>query len=537
MSAAPEGAAGLIRLLEGLPAAAREKAVQVIGFLDGPFAGALGAFAEILGFLDGPGAAAMEGQQVEEYLLEAVRDGGRKALQGFFDRRAEREQRAPEVTGADEVTRRRAERNRARSLGTSFGDVTVRRIAYRKPRSAAAGAGADLHPADGQLNLPPGRGSWPLQKLTVLHGAKGSYEDATDAVRLATGQQIGKRQAEQMMIAAAADYEDFYRTPERRPPPGIAPGDVLVLQGDGKGIVVRPDQMRPGAARNAARSVPKQQGRLSRGEVKNRKRMAEVGAVYDITPAPRAPDDILPPPGPRPDPPARPPRARHKLVTASVAGSAASVVAAIFDEAERRDPQHQRTWTVLADGNNHQLDRFAAEAAGRGITVTITIDLIHVIEYLWDAAWCFHPEASPDAGPWVRRSARAVLDGRAADVAAAIRAQATATEGLSKTKRAAAEKTARYLETKAPWLDYPKALANGWPISTGVIEGACRHLVKDRMDITGARWTVRGAEAVLKIRSLITSGDFDAYWTWHLQRERQRNHDSRYLNGQIPQAA
>jgi hypothetical protein len=535
VSAAPEDAAGLIRLPEGLPAAARDKVAQVIGFLDGPFAAALGAFVEILGFLDGPGAAAMEGQEVEEYLLEAVRDGGRKALQGFFDQRAEREQRVPEVTGADEVTRRRAERNRARSLGTSFGDVTVRRIAYRKPRSAAAGA--DLHPADGQLNLPPGRDSWPLQKLTVLHGAKGSYQDATDAVQLATGQKIGKRQAEQMMIAAAADYEDFYRTPERRPPPGIAPGDVLVLQGDGKGIVVRPDQMRPEAARNAARSVPKQQGRLSRGEVKNRKRMAEVGAVYDITPVPRAPDDILPPPGPCPDPPARPPRARHKLVTASVAGSAASVVAATFDEAERRDPQHQRTWTVLADGNKHQLDRFAAEAADRGITVTITIDLIHVIEYLWGAAWCFHPEASPDAGPWVRRCARAVLDGRAADVAAAIRAQATATEGLSKTKRAAAERTARYLETKAPWLDYPKALANGWPISTGVIEGACRHLVKDRMDITGARWTVRGAEAVLKIRSLITSGDFDAYWTCHLQRERQRNHGSRYLNGQIPQAA
>jgi len=205
VSAAPEDAAGLIRLPEGLPAAARDKAVQVIGFLDGPFAAALGAFVEILGFLDGPGPAAMEGQEVEEYLLEAVRDGGRKALQGFFDQRAEREQRVPEVTGADEVTRRRAERNRARSLGTSLGDVTVRRIAYRKPRSAAAGA--DLHPADGQLNLPPGRDSWPLQKLTVLHGAKGSYQHATDAVQLATGQKIGKRQAEQMMIAAAAGYQ------------------------------------------------------------------------------------------------------------------------------------------------------------------------------------------------------------------------------------------------------------------------------------------------------------------------------------------
>ena len=499
------------------------------------FAGAARAFTEIIAFLDGPDAAVMEGQEVEEYLREAVRDGGRRALQGFFDRRAEREQRLPEVAGSDAVTRTRAERNRPRILGTSFGDVTVRRIAYRKPGGTGTPGAADLHPADGQLNLPLTRDSWPLQKLTVIHGAKGSYQDAADAVELATGQRTGKRQAEQMMIAAAADYGGFYASSEHRPPPGAAPGDALVLQADAKGIVMRPGQQRPAAARNAARAVPKQEGRLSRGEVKNRKRMAEVGAVCDIRPAPRTPDDILPPPGPRPDP-ARPPQPQHKHVTASVAASAATVVAAVFDEAERRDPQHQRTWTALVDGNKHQLDRFTAEAAARGITVTITIDLIHVIEYLWDAAWCFHPEASPDAGPWVRQHARAVLEGRAADAAAAIRAQA-ATATLPKTKRAAADRTARYLETKAPWLDYPKALAAGWPISTGIIEGACRHLVKDRMDITGARWTVHGAEAVLKIRSLIASGDLDAYWTYHLHRERQRNHHNRYLNHTIPRAA
>ena len=96
----------------------------------------------------------------------------------------------------------------------------MRRIAYRRPKGKPHAQGCpDLHPADGQLNLPPGRESWPLQKLTVIHGAKGSYEDATDAVQLATGQRIGKRQAEEMMIAAAADYDDFYASSEHRPPP------------------------------------------------------------------------------------------------------------------------------------------------------------------------------------------------------------------------------------------------------------------------------------------------------------------------------
>ncbi len=142
----------------------------------GPFAGAAEAFAGLIAFLAGPGAAGMEAQEAEQFLRTAVREAGRRALQGFFDQRAGREQRLAAVTGSDQVTRRRAKRNRARTLGTGFGDVRVARIAYRR-RGAA-----DLHPADGQLNLPPTRESWPLQKLTVIHAAKGSYQDAARAV-------------------------------------------------------------------------------------------------------------------------------------------------------------------------------------------------------------------------------------------------------------------------------------------------------------------------------------------------------------------
>jgi hypothetical protein len=499
---------------------------------DGPFTAASRLLADVTEFLSGAAAAGMEHQALEESLLASLREAGRLLYQGHLELRAVREQRIPEVTGSDEVTRKRAERGRARTLGTVFGYVSVSRRAYRQPGSP------DLHPADGQLNLPPGRESWPMQKLTVAHAAGVSYQNAAAAAELATGQRVGKRQAEEMMIAAARDYEDFYDSPERRPPPGAAPADVLVLSCDGKGIVMRPGQLRPGAARNARRSVPRQDGRLSRGEVRNRKRMAEAGAVFDITPVPRGPDDILAPPGPRHQTPATAPKARNKWVTASVAAGAATVVASAFNEADRRDPGRQRTWIALADGNIHQLSRIQAEAADRGIPITIICDFIHVIEYLWKAAWCFLPEASPDAAPWVRQHAAAILDGRAADVAAAIRNHISAAgPALTPAGHKAASTAADYLDAKAPWLDYPAALASGWPISSGVIEGTCRHLVKDRMDITGARWTVQGAEAVLKIRSLIANGDYDAYWTHHLTRERQRNHQNRYINGTIPRAA
>src|SRR5664280_2964425 len=161
------------------------------------------------------------------------------------------------------------------------------------------------------------------------------------------------------------------------------------------------------------------------------------------------------------------------------------LVAQVFDEAQRRDPTHARRWVALVDGANHQLDRIEAEAKARKVNVFVLIDVIHVLEYLWKAVWCFYPEGDPHAETWVHDKARAVLAGRA----------------------------------------------------TGVIEGACRHLVKDRLDLTGARWGLQGAEAVLKLRAIRCNGDWDTYWAYHLAQERRRVHESRYADNIIPRAA
>ncbi len=230
------------------------------------------------------------------------------------------------------------------------------------------------------------------------------------------------------------------------------------------------------------------------------------------------------------------PEADRKWLTASVVADAASVVADLFDEAQRRDPDHEHTWVALVDGNNHQIERIKAEAQKRKVKVTIVIDVVHVLEYLWSAAWCFFKEGDPAAEAWVHEKALAILEGKAGIVAAAIRRKATRV-GLANDKRERADRCADYLLNKRPYLDYPTALANGWPIATGVIEGACRHLVKDRMDITGARWGLAGAEAVLRLRAIRANGDFDQYWRYHLVQERHRNHASRYANGVIPRAA
>jgi hypothetical protein len=136
----------------------------------------------------------------------------------------------------------------------------------------------------------------------------------------------------------------------------------------------------------------------------------------------------------------------------------------------------------------------------------------------------------------MRDKARAVLAGRAKQFAASISRKATR-DRLDPRGRANADACATYLVNKAPHLDYPTALSRGWPIATGVIEGACRHLVKDRMDLTGARWSLDGAEAILKLRAIHSNGDFPDYWRYHLSQEHQRIHQSRYADHLIPQAA
>jgi hypothetical protein len=378
------------------------------------------------------------------------------------------------------VTRGRAEAGHERALVTVVGGVTVSRIAYRAPGAP------NLHPADAALNLPEERHSHGLRKLAAVEAARGSFETAGEAITRATGVRVGKRQAGQLAVRAATDIDAYFG--QRRPLPRDD-GALLVLSFDGKGIVMRPEALRQATAKAAATARGKLATRLSPGEKNGRKRMAEIAVVYDAKPAPRSPADVIRPPGGQDAPREPGPRAEGKWLTASVTDDIAAVVAAGFDEAQRRDPSGERTWTVLVDGNRAQIEAATAEAASRGVTVSVVIDFIHVLEYLWKAAWSFFEHADPAAEEWVSAQAAKILQGRAAQVAAGIRRRATMF-GFSVPERAGADECARYLTAKAPWLGYASALASGRPIATGVVEGACRWLIKDRIDIAPGSYDV-----------------------------------------------
>jgi hypothetical protein len=491
----------------------------------------------IAGFAELEGAAVVRGREV-----------ARLALQQALDAQAAAEQRLPAVTGADGRVRRRAEPGCARTVVTVLGEVIVRRIGYR---SGVRGV-LSLFPRDAVLNLPVLSYSWGLQELVVMLAREQSYEQALRQVRAVTGLGLSKAQAQKIVAAAAANAERFAAGRGRAPARDAAV--PLVISADGKGVAVRPADRRESAAAPAQRRKLFEH-RTGTGEKTGTRRMAETAVVFDvevpdrprtaeqiIRPDPGPPDPGLPDPG-LPDPGSRDrpqaPEAVNRWYTCGITSPAAEVITAAFDEAQRRDPAWERPLIGLIDGNNHQIDRFRAEAEARGTVITLLIDYIHVQEYLWKAAWCFHAYPDPAAEEWVSTQCLAILQGRAGDVIAAISGLARARPPRPGSQHdKTIRKTLAYLTAKQPWLDYPAALENGWPIATGVIEGACRHLVKDRMGITGARWGLPGAQAILWLRAIDASGETDAYWTSHLQHEHQRNHLSRYQDTrQFQQAA
>ena len=143
----------------------------------------------------------------------------------------------------------------------------------------------------------------------------------------------------------------------------------------------------------------------------------------------------------------------------------------------------------------------------------------------------FNDEATSEREQWVAERLLNVLRGKAALVAAGMRRSATL-RVLSDKQREPVDAAARYLLNHQHYMHYDRYLAAGLPIGTGVIEGACRHLVCDRMDGV-ARWSLKGAEAVLRLRALRSSGDFEKYWNYHVAQEYQRNHVDHYADGDV----
>ena len=293
-----------------------------------------------------------------------------------------------------------------------------------------------------------------------------------------------------------------------------------MMQADGKGIALRPEHRKSDAT-----------GTTRPGT----KKMAEIVAVADFTPAVRQPQDIAAPLARRKAHPG--PTARDRWVSASITDDIPAMIGKAFDEADRRDPHHTRQRVFLVDGNKQQIAAINEHARTRRLKVPVLIDLIHVSGYLGKAATALHPGDPTTAGQWADGQRLRVLHGRAKAVAATLASIAAKTRTNPRTRHldlTDIDNAVTYLTNNHHHMRYDKALENGWPIATGMIEGACRFVIEDRFGITGARWSPDGAEDILKLRAIIVNDDLGDYMNYYKARYREEHHLARYDPAGIP---
>lgn len=400
-----------------------------------------------------------------------------------------------------------AQRIHTRNIHSIFGEVIAKRTAYGAPGAES------IHPLDEEIALPERSYTQEMQRRAVIAAIRGPFDEGVDELAATTGSPMKKLTAEQVVREAAADFDAFYA--QRQVPAGENTGPILVCAVDCKGIpMVKPEK--------ALRVV-----RPGKGKKANKKRMATVAAVFTQQPHPRTPEEVLESlfrEGPLPlssDTPRRRPRSapEHKRVWASLEKSKDDVLDAVVAEMTGRDPRREKRWVAVIDGERALQHRVVTKLPN----LTLILDLPHAIEYVWKAAYCFHPEQSEEAKQWVKEHTLRILRGKVSQVVKGIRQSATK-RGLRGSKKETIRLVTQYLYRNRHRMHYHEYLKDGLPIASGAVEGACKNLVKDRFERSGMRWTIPTAEGLLKLRAAYLSDDFDEYWRFHTKMEQTRLH-------------
>ena len=384
--------------------------------LDGELAAALAApaeqFAGLAAWAAGEAGYLDHGER-EKVIGEEGRELQRRLLQATFDLDFAREERAEGVTSAAGIRHGSVERGHGRGVASVFGPVRVTRMAYRNRREP------NLYPADARQVLPDDPYSLGMRALAAFHLAAGGFGQAQEVIEARTGVTVGRAQLAGLAEDLAGWTDDFYAGRSRDAEEEQQPGsDVIMMQGDGKGIAMRPEHRKNSGKEDGTRP--------------GIKKMAEIVAVADFTPAVREPEDIAAPPARRKAHPG--PKARDKWVSASVTESIEDMIGSAFGEADRRDPERVRQRVFLVDGNKQQITAIEEHAKARKLKVPVLIDYIHVSGYLGKAAAALHPGDPVAAGQWADGQLLRVLHGRAKAVAATLASVAAKTRANPRTR-------------------------------------------------------------------------------------------------------
>lgn len=408
----------------------------------------------------------------------------------------------------------RLEAPRSRPYLSVFGEVTIERVGYGHDRLEVA-------PLDARLHLPRRQYSYLLQQWLGALVIDDAHAEAVKRLRTILGLSIPVRASEDLNREQAGDVELFQGG--LAVPEPSQEGSIVVVSADCKGVplirsaLAAADEGMDEAQESPASSSPHH--RRGKGEKANKKQMAAVGAVYTIEPFVRTTDEVIDELQ-RWKAKKRRPHPQHKRVRADLLVGKVSLFLWLADELCRRNPEGAKPVVFLSDGERALHDR-QGEYLPEG--VTCILDLLHVMEKLWKVAWCLFEEGTQkaEAGRWVEDRLRMLLDGKAGYVIGGLR-QTLTKRKLKGSRRKAVREVIGYFDRNRSRMRYDEYLAAGYPIGSGVIEGACRHLVKDRLERAGMRWHPDGAQAMLDLRATYLNGEWDAFWTYHVEQEDDR---------------
>jgi hypothetical protein len=451
--------------------------------------------------------------EVEEMTWIGLIKTGREIIVAYIKEQAEELPR-PEVIEHDGKTLHRLPEQRTRPYVSAFGPTPFRRDVYATRETQRQ----EVVPLDAKLGMPESDTSYLLQKWSGMQFVKESYKESRGTLLGILGFAPSVNCLEDI-AAAAAEHADAYFE-QQEPVDPTTEEEILVATSDCKGVPMR----QVDAPQKKQDDDAPRRKRLKKGEKNGQKRMACVGGVYSVAPFRRTIEDVLneilreEKQEQRPKPQNKRLRA---VLTREVDGKEVNAKDVVFDwlakELQQRDPHEHRTVVAVMDGETKLRDLQELKI-NRAIGI---LDIWHVTEYLWELAYCFYRDGSDEAEAFVETYLRKLLEGNVNRVIGGIRQMATKRD-LPNSKWEKVEDCLSYFAARAEYMKYDEYLAAGYPIGSGVVEGACRHLVKDRMEQAGMRWRIVGAQAILSLRALYVNDDWDAFHADRIQTEQRK---------------
>jgi hypothetical protein len=464
--------------------------------------------------------AAQKGQpvhDVEKAIWQQVLRIGRQALGQFF-RLLGSGDLGETVTLPEGQSWQRLEQWHGRRYVSIFGEFKLERTVY----GSREGQKIEFVPLDNRLQLPQSVFSYVLQDWDQGFCVEQAFGPSAQAIERILGLRQSVDSLERMNEEVAEYVVDFWEAQPK--PKASAQGEVLVVSADGKGIVMR----RPEAA-------PPAPAHRHKGDKASHKRMATVGTAYTVDRYVRTPEEVLAAlfrDGDRPQEGRPTPQGKQVWASLSVDDGVDSVSSVdiiytwLADQVDRRNPRGTKEMVHVSDGQaSLRTARFEYLPKDN---LTDIADILHVASYVWEAAHVFHREGSDAAATFARERLLRILQGRADGVVRGLRQMGTK-RGLTGAKKKTLNKVGVYLTANLDRMHYHEYLSKGYPVASGAIEGACRHLVKDRMERAGMHWTEEGAQAMLNVRSVYVNGDWEAYQRFRINHETERMYPFRAL--------